>query len=196
MKHTTLFIATVIALILAAPSPGWAHCDTLDGPVVSEARIALESGDVTPLLKWVRASDEGVIRSAFELARSVRTLGPEARELADTYFFETLVRIHRAGEGAPFAGLKPAGNVDPSIALADNALETGTVEQLSSALVKHVAEGVRERYERTAIAKKHAGDSVDAGRAFVAAYVEFTHYVEGLHQAATRTASHHDHSEH
>jgi hypothetical protein len=195
MKHATLILVTAATLAIA-PSIGWAHCDSLDGPVVSEAREALESGDVTPLLKWVREGDENDIRSAFERARSVRTLGPEARELADSYFFETLVRIHRAGEGAPFSGLKPAGDVDPAVALADNALETGSAEQLSSALVKHVSEGVHERFERAAVAKKHAGDSVDAGRAFVAAYVDFTHYVEALHQAAISTASHHDHAEH
>jgi hypothetical protein len=196
MKLTTLVFVTAAALTLAMPSVGWAHCDTLDGPVVSEARAALESGDVTPLLKWVRADDEGEIRSAFERTRSVRNLNPEARELADTYFFETLVRIHRAGEGAPFAGLKPAGNVDPAVALADKALEAGSPEKLSAALANHLAEGVHERFERAAAAKEHAADSVEAGRAFVAAYVDFTHYVEALHQAAVGAVSHHEHAGH
>ena len=192
----SLALATVTLLALAAPSVGWAHCDTLDGPVVSEARTALDSGDVTPLLKWVRATDEADIRAAFERTRIVRQLSAEARELADTYFFETLVRIHRAGEGAPFSGLKPAGEIDPAVALADEALETGSDEKLATAISGHVAEGVRERFQRAAAAKKHAGDSVDAGRAFVAAYVEFTHYVEGLHRAAVATTSHHEHAEH
>jgi hypothetical protein len=196
MKLTILIFVTVVTLALAVPTVGWAHCDTLDGPVVSEARAALESGDVTPLLKWVRADDEGEIRSAFERTRSVRNLNPEARDLADTYFFETLVRIHRAGEGAPFAGLKPAGNVDPAVALADKALEAGSPEKLSAALVNHLAEGVHERFERAAAAKKHAADSVEAGRAFVAAYVEFTHYVEALHQAVVGATSHHEHAVH
>jgi hypothetical protein len=196
MTQKTLSLATVTLLALAMPSLGWAHCDTLDGPVVSEARVALESGDVTPLLKWVAASDEADIRSAFERTRAVRKLGPEARELADTYFFEALVRIHRAGEGAPFSGLKPAGDVDPAVALADKALETGSAEKLSTAITGHVAEGVHERFERAAVAKKHADDSVEAGRAFVAAYVEFTHYVEGLHQAAVGLASDHEHADH
>jgi hypothetical protein len=84
-----------------------AHCDTLDGPVVQTARTALEKGDITPLLKWVRVEDEKEIKDAFEKTLAVRRKGAEAKELADMYFFETLVRIHRAGEGAPYTGLKP-----------------------------------------------------------------------------------------
>jgi hypothetical protein len=38
--------------------------------------------------------------------------------------------------------------------------------------------------------KRHADDSVDAGREFVAAYVEFVHYAERLHLDATSPASH------
>src|SRR5512134_4067274 len=73
------------------------HCDTLDGPVIQLARQALETGNVNLVLPWVRSADEDEIRHAFEHAQAVRKLGPEARNLADTHFFETLVRIHRAG---------------------------------------------------------------------------------------------------
>ena len=86
-----------------------AHCDTMDGPVIAAARVALEKGDVLPVLKWIRPEDEQEIRAAFSRTISVRAGGPEARALADTWFFETLVRVHRAGEGAPYAGLAPAG---------------------------------------------------------------------------------------
>jgi Family of unknown function (DUF6448) len=85
------------------------HCDTLDGPVIGLARKALEAGNVNLVLPWVRAEDERELRRAFEHALAVRKLGAEACELADTHFFETLVRIHRASEGAPYTGLKPAG---------------------------------------------------------------------------------------
>ena len=78
-----------------------AHCDTLDGPVVADARTALAQGNVAPVLKWVRPADEKEIRTAFARTTAVRNLSPEAEILADLYFFEALVRIHRAGEGAP-----------------------------------------------------------------------------------------------
>jgi hypothetical protein len=107
--------------------PSRAHCDTLDGPVVEAARRALDSGQLSPVLAWVRADDKDEIRGAFAQARAVRKLGPEARALADTHFFETLVRIHRAGEGAPFTGLKPAGaKLPPAIVAADAAIAKGS----------------------------------------------------------------------
>jgi hypothetical protein len=97
-------------LALIAPAAAEAHCDSLDGPVITEARAALEAGDVTSVLKWVSQDYEAEIRAAFDHVVEVRKLGGEARSLADRFFFETLVRIHRAVEGAPYTGLKPAGS--------------------------------------------------------------------------------------
>jgi hypothetical protein len=157
-----------------------------------DARAALQKGDVTPVLKWVRKENEGEIRSAFARTLAVRKQGPEAAELADHYFFETLVRIHREGEGAPYTGLKPAGTeVEPGIAAADRALEKGTIEDLVKVITAQVAGGIRERYSRVAERKKTSEKNVEAGREYVEAYVEFIHYVERLQEDSTRPAGHH-----
>ena len=171
----------------------YAHCDTLDGPVVETAKKALASGDVTSLLKWVPADDEQMIRTAFQKTLEVRKLGTQARDLADMYFFETLVRIHRAGEGAPYTGLKPVTAVDPAVALADKALENGSVDKLVNILTDATSKGIRERFHRALKAKKHADESVAAGREFVESYVIFTHYVEGLHTIIKGASEHHEH---
>jgi len=178
-------------LCTALSKNAFAHCDTLDGPVVQTARIALEKGDVTPLLKWVQADDEKEIRVAFQKTLAVRAKGAEAKELADMYFFETLVRIHRAGEGAPYTGLKPGEAVDPAVALADKALESGSVDKLVDVLTKAMANGIRERFQHASETQEHADDSVAAGREFVEAYVIFTHYVEGLHAIIRGSMDHH-----
>ncbi len=158
-----------------------AHCDTLDGPVVESARQAMATGDIIPLLKWVSTDDEQLIRTAFQNTMEVRKLGGQAQKLADMYFFETLVRIHRAGEGASYTGLKPGAEVDPAIVLADKALENGSVDKLVGVLTDATAKGIRERFRRALETRKHADKSVTAGREFVEAYVIFTHYVEELH---------------
>jgi len=195
MKHHP-FKATAMLLFLAAalglPGTVSAHCDTTDGPVVAAARIALEKGDVTPVLKWIRPEDEKEIRAAFALTMAVRGAGPQARELADTRFFETVVRVHRAGEGAPYTGLAPAGTpIEPSITLADKALATGDPADLVRFVSGTVEDGIRERFARAVEAEKYADESVAKGRAFVAAYVELTHYVERLHADATSAAAPH-----
>lgn len=178
---STVTFLSIVILFAAFSNNAFAHCDTLDGPVVQTARRALEKGDVTPLLKWVKADDENEIRTAFQKTLAVRAKGPEAKELSDMYFFETLVRIHRAGEGAPYTGLKPGEAVDPAVALADKALETGSMDKLVDVLTKAMTNGIRERFKHASETQKHADDSVAAGREFVEAYVIFTHYVEGLH---------------
>jgi hypothetical protein len=176
-------VAAVIAFGVGGVRTAGAHCDTVDGPVVIDARSALAAGDVTPVLKWVQAEDEPEIRAAFDRALVVRASGGAALELADTWFFETLVRVHRAGEGAPYTGLKPAGAVEPGIAAADRAIDSGSADSLVAALTGHLDEGVRQRFERVVAARGHAGHNVAAGRAYVAAYVDFIHYVEDLHVA-------------
>lgn len=190
ISRAALQIAVAATLMLIMPLSAHAHCDTLDGPVVSEARAALETGDVTPLLKWVPAEDEGEIRAAFNQTLQVRMFGESARELADSYFFETFVRIHRAGEGAPYTGLKPTGNSHSPESAADRALAAGTVDDLAARIAEHAAAGVRARYTAVVAAQKLAGESVEAGRAYVAAYVDYVHYVLGLHNAIEGAGGH------
>jgi hypothetical protein len=179
-------------LALLAPSRVLAHCDTLDGPVVKDARAALEAADVTPVLKWVDAAQETEVREAFRHALAVRALGPDARALADRFFFETLVRVHREGEGAPYTGLKPAGTpVDPAVAGADRALDAGDVDSLVRAVSAAAERGLRTRFAQAVETRRHANESVEQGRAYVAAYVDLAHYAAGLLQsAATPAASH------
>lgn len=160
---------------------GIGHCDGLDGPVVTLARRALEAGNVNLVLPWVRVDDEGEIRHAFDHALAVRKLGPDARELADTHFFETLVRIHRAGEGAAFTGLKPAGrDLGPAIPAADHALEGGSIDAVVKLLADAVRAGVHQRYHAAVNRRKFDANDVSAGRAYVEAYVPYIHYVERL----------------
>ena len=109
------------------------------------------------------------------------------------YFFETLVRVHRAGEGAPYTGVKPAGTkVEPIVEKSDKALEAGSVDDLVKQVTAHVAKGIRERFDKAVEAKKHADENVEAGRQYVAAYIEYVHYVEGIHGAVMGQGGHHE----
>ena len=192
-KKAVVIFASLLSGLLATPFSGArAHCDTLDGPVVKDARAALDAGDVTPVMKWVKKDAEGEIGDAFRKAVAVRAKGGAAKDLADTWFLETLVRVHRAGEGAPFTGLKPAGaDVPHAVVAADKALAgTLPVETLTKHVSSIVADGIRERFAAVSEAKKRAGSSVEAGRKYVDAYVEYVHYVERIALMAAGGAGH------
>jgi hypothetical protein len=181
MTKGWMAVTVISALFFLAPSAA-AHCDSMDGPVVKAAQLAIKTGDITPVLKWVHKADEPKIRSAFQRTLKVRALDADARDLADYYFFETLVRLHRASEGEPYTGLKPVGaQVEPGIALADTALASGSVEELVGQVTAEVAASIRRRFARVQEAGKHANENVDSGRTYVAAYVEFIHYIESVH---------------
>lgn len=187
----------VLAALLFIPETTFAHCDGMDGPVVKAAQKALESGNVNPVLIWVHKEDEPEIRQTFERTVAVRKLSPAAKELADRYFFETLVRVHRAGEGAPYSGLKPAGrDLGPAIPAADRALEDGSIEPVEKLLSSELANGLRDHFREALAKKKFDKDDIAAGREYVKAYVTFIHYVERLHEAAAHSVhGHYEESE-
>jgi hypothetical protein len=182
----------VFAVVMLLPDRAMAHCDGMDGPVVKAARRALASADVNLVLIWVQKEYEKEIRQAFDRTLAVRRLSRDAQVLADMYFFETLVRVHRAGEGEPYTGLKPAGrDVGPAIPLADQALTTGQVDLLLKLIADETRKGLVETFGRAMKASHYAASDVEAGREYVRAYVTFIHYVERVHDAATQSAAGH-----
>ena len=192
MKFATcrplLFLVLMISLMW--PARLLAHCDGLDGPVVKSARAAIEARNVALVAIWVRPQDEPEIRRAFEQTLVVRSLSREAKELADRFFFETVVRVHRAGEGAPFTGLKPAGrDLGPAIPAADKSLEEQSLEPVAKLLTDTMRDRLRQYFNEVVNARTYDVADVAAGRDYVRAYVTFIHYVERLYETST-TAAH------
>lgn len=188
MKLPVVLASCGFVSALALSAPASAHCDTLDGPVVAAARKALDTGRPDPALVWVKPEGEKEIRDLFAKAMAVRKTGGAARELADTYFFETLVRVHRTGEGAPYTGLKPPGQIEPPIAAADRALATGKLDNVSRLVSARTEEGLHKHFKQVMAKKKYDPNNVEAGRAYANAYVEYVHYVERLYNAAETLA--------
>lgn len=187
---TTLAMAFLLSLALL-PSYSSAHCDTMDGPTVADGKMALSSGDITPALKWIMPEVEAELNAVFDHVLKVRGSSESSRELADQYFLETLVRLHRAGEGAPYTGVKPSGTeLEPAIKLADESLESRSVDALIAEVTAEVAEGIRSRFDKASAAKAHKDHNVEAGRSYVAAYVTYVHYVENIAAVAAKESAH------
>lgn len=192
IRRAVAALALALAVSLVGTRPAYAHCDGLDGPVVEAGRSALESGDVRYALAWVLAEGEPEVRRAFDHALQVRGLGDEARELADRFFYETLVRVHRQGEGEPYTGLKPAGrDLGPAILAADRALRSGSLTELETLLIERVRHSLRERFLAAEAARDFPSGDVAAGREYVAAYVPFLHYAESVHEVGRADANGH-----
>lgn len=159
------------------------HCDAMDGPVVKAAQKALEAGDVRLVLPYVHKPGELEVTRAFDKVMAARKDGTAVRELADLYFFETMVRVHRAGEGAPYTGLKPAGlNVGPIIPIAEKAIETGSVDELIDVLSRFLRGEVQKKFESTMRLKPHAEGPVDEAREYVEAALGLQVYSHRLYQ--------------
>jgi hypothetical protein len=178
--------AAVLALFLFMPGNAIAHCDSMDGPVVRAAQQALKTRNINYVLIWVEAKDEAEIRQSFRQTLNVRRLNRAARDLADRYFFETLVRIHRAGEGQPYTGLKAAGtDLGPVIPVADKALENGAIAPLLKLFPDSARPEIVNRFNEASARKNFNHNDVEAGRQYVAAYSSFLEYLEHLYEGRT-----------
>jgi hypothetical protein len=192
-----MFINRIVTLLAALkPAVVQAHCDTSEGPAVKDGRKALETGNINYALKWIPADGEAEMRDVFEKALKVRTLGTEAAELADRLFLETMVRIHRMGEGVGFTGIQPVGTqIDRVVKAADEAIVLGSDADLLPMVPEERRAELDKRFQAALAIKNFDVDDVAAGRRYLAAYVSFFKYAEGENHEHHGNEGH-GHSEH
>ena len=173
------------------------HCDSMDGPVVTAARRALEKEDVNLILPYVKDNATGDVKLAFEKALRARKTDSAAREVADLYFFETVVRLHRAGEGAAYTGLKPAGlDVGPVIPVAEKAIESGSPDALIRLLTDTLRHEVQHRFEHIKRLRDYRTGDVAKAREYVEAMLGLEVYSHQLYQAMKAAAHDGGHEHH
>ena len=176
----TMFTVVCI-LLFSLPIRVSAHCDSYDGPVIKDAFKAFNENKVELVLKWVEEEHEMEIKNLFSKTYALKNKDAEIYQIVEKHFLETLVRLHREGEGAPYTGLKPAGSTTAIVQMADSALVAKDINSLTTKLNAHIAQVVKDKYEKVAALSKVKDASVEQGRAYVAAYVDYTHTLEGIH---------------
>ena len=183
----------MIALIAIMTQPLSAHCDSYDGPLIKDALKALEASDVKPVLKWKDEKYEPEIIALFNKTASLRGGDKEVYAIVEKHFLETLVRLHREGEGAPFTGLKPAGSASPIIVMADQAIASGEVNTLTTKLDAHLNKVLIDKYNEVMEKSLRKDKSTAEGREYVKAYVEYTHFLEAIHALIEGGSPHEGH---
>lgn len=197
-----IFLATLMFCLVAViwfftPLKVSAHCDTMDGPTAKDGLKALETGNINYALKWIQPDGEGELQEAFTLSLKVRQLGDDAQALADRYFIESLIRIHRAGEGAPFTGVKPHGvPIDEKVAAADKCIETGNLSYLEGLVTAEELPTLKEKFEKAMALKDYDVNDVEAARKYIEAYVTFFKLAEGEEHEHSHHTHEHDHAHH
>ena len=190
-----LVFAATFAAVLLRPLRASAHCDTMAGPTAQDGLQALETGNLALALMWGAPGDAVVLRLISDLGRAARDLGRAARLVADRWFVENLVRIHRAGEGVAFTGVQPYGvPVDERVAAADAAIASGDLTPLRGLVPPERWAELERRFAHVLERKDHDDHDVAAGRAYIEAYVSFFKYAEGEdHEHADHAHAHAGH---
>ncbi len=188
-KLNMRLLVLVFAFMLTSIS-GFAHCDSYDGPVIKDALKALDQNNVELVLKWIEPQQEKEIISLFDKTYSLKSGDRQVYSIVEKHFLETLVRLHRETEGEAFTGLKPAGSMTPLIEMADNSIADKNVDGVIKTVNNHLEEVLRSRYAEVAKLSKTKDNSVEEGRAYVVAYVQYTHTIEELENLLHAPVSH------
>lgn len=159
------------------------HCDTMDGPVVTAAELALEMENVNYVLPFVEMDFEGELKDAFDRTLLVRELSGEAAEVADYWFFETAVRLHMLGKRKPYNGIKQSGlNLGPIIRRAEKAVESGDKTDLENFLLDRIQEEMEARFEIVVSKKDYDVNDVEAARDYINAKFDFISFAQKIYE--------------
>ncbi len=190
-KSLVFVVLTFIVFILTAGAlPASAHCDSYDGPTIKDALTALETNNVNLVLKWIDQEQEEEIIPLFNKTYSLRKGDAEVYSIVEKHFLETLVRLHRETEGAPYTGLKPAGTTQKIILLSDQALAERDIDGLLKKLNNHIGTVIRGKYNKVAALDPIKDETPEKGREYVAAYVDYTHSLEAIHAIIDGASGH------
>jgi hypothetical protein len=193
-SYKSIFSVVLISsLMIFGSLPVSAHCDSYDGPTIKDAVKALETNNVNLILKWITPEQEKEIIPLFNKTYSLKTGDKEVYEIVEKHFFETLVRLHRETEGAPFTGLKPAGSTKKIVQLSDQAIENKSIDDFLVILNNHIGKVIKEKYEKVVALDKVKNDSTEKGREYVEAYVDYTHTIEAIHDILEQSDGHSAH---
>jgi hypothetical protein len=154
--------------------------------VAAAAHQALEKKDIKLILPYVQPDAETELTAAFKQALEVRKTGGTAKELADRYFIETAIRLHRTGEGAPYTGV--TDEATPRVILvADKAMASGSMDELYKLLDQEMRKGIEQKYQAVLHAREQAArlGTVDAHRERVEAELILEKYVYELFTLAS-----------
>lgn len=192
-KSTLKSALTILSIMLFfsfSSQPTFAHCDSFDGSTIKDAIEALETNNVNLVLKWISPDQEAEVVPLFYKTYALKSSDKEVYNIVERHFLETLVRLHRETEGAAFTGLKAAGTTSAIVNLSDTALKDKDIDTLLAMLNNHIGSVLREKYNKVAALDNTKNDSPQKGREYVAAYVDYTHSVEAVHDILLGGAVH------
>ncbi len=181
----------ILTILLTISIQGvFAHCDSYDGPVIKDAYKALETNNVNLVYKWISEAQESEINDLFALTVRTKLSNKDLYPIVEKHFLETLVRLHRETENAPYTGLKEAGTTAPIIQLSDGAITSDNIEHVTVPLTNHINSVISEKFERVKSLEAIKDTNAENGRKYVDAYVDYTHTIEALHNVLDGNHAH------
>lgn len=153
------------------------YYDTMDGPVVTAAELALEMENVNYVLPFVKEEYETELKEAFDRTVTVRELSGEAAEVADYWFFETAVRLYMLGAGKSYSGIRQSGLNEGHIILkAQTAIENQDKDALENFLINSLRDAIETRFEIAISKNDYDINDTEAARDYLDSMLDFIEF--------------------
>jgi hypothetical protein len=160
--------------------------DITNGPVLKAAKLALETGNVNYVLIWFPEESENKLKNLFEKTFCERRAGKDVHGVTIDWYFETLSRLHRDRDGALYTCMKPNGlDVSPVVPKAERAIETCNAEEIIEVVPKTMEGDLRQHFHYVMEKRNYDVNNIIAGRAYVAAFIDFIVYLHNLNTSTS-----------
>lgn len=167
--------------------------DMTNGPVMGAAKMALDKGNVNYVLIWVPEESENKLKNLFEKTFCESRAGKDMEDIAINWYFETVKRLHRAGERRLYTCMNPDGSDERSVVpKVKRAIETGEADEIIGFIPKTKEHDFRHRLHHLIEKKNYDVNNVAAGREYVAEFIDFIIY---LHHFCTSSSGESGHPE-
>jgi hypothetical protein len=168
--------------------------DITNGSVMDAAKMALDTGNVNYVLIWVPEASENKLKNLFAKTVCERRDRKDVQDIAFDWYFETVNRLHRAGEGTLYTCMNLAGLDERSVVpKVKRVIETGEAEEIIGFIPKTQEHDFRHRFRHVMEKKNYDVNNVVDGRAYVAAFTDFIVYLHHIYTSIPREAGHAEH---
>jgi hypothetical protein len=152
-----------------------------DGPVISAAKRALETGNAHYILIWIPEESENTVKNLLEKAYCERYTQKNAYNHIVDWYFETINHLHSVHYGPYNLTISTKAPEEKTIIfLVERTCESGNFEEITTVIQDTPSGEMRQRFNDVMKKRNYGVENIAAGRVYVSAFTDFIAFVNNL----------------
>lgn len=149
-----------------------------NGPVMSAAKKALETGKAHHILIWIPEASENTLKNLLEKACCERRIQTDGYDHIIDWYFATVRRFHSVGYGPRNLNISLKTLEEKTIiSLVERACESGNFEEIAMVIPDIPAGELRQQFNDVMKKRNYDVENIAAGRVYVSEFTDFIAFV-------------------